>query len=47
MEKLRVFGLLVLPTAAVTGLLVLYFDWRARLLSRIRGDERNEHGEAA
>jgi hypothetical protein len=32
-EKLRVFGLLVLPPAIAAGLVVVYFDWRAKLLN--------------
>jgi hypothetical protein len=32
---LRVFGLVMLPVAIVASLLVLYFDWRAKLLHRI------------
>jgi hypothetical protein len=39
-EDVRVFGLVMLPMAIVAGLLVVYFDWRAKLLNRIR-DERN------
>ena len=46
MEEVRRFGLEMLPPAIVVGLLVVYFDWRAKLLSRIR-DERNEHQKAA
>ena len=45
-EEVRVFGLVMLPTAIVAGLLVVYFDWRAKLLNQIR-DERNEHRKAA
>jgi hypothetical protein len=45
-EEAGVFVLLVLPTAIVAALLVVYFDWRAKLLSRIR-DERNEYRQAA
>jgi Na+/glutamate symporter len=29
-SEVRVFGLVVLPTAIVAGLLVVYFDWRAQ-----------------
>jgi hypothetical protein len=36
----------MLPTAIVAGLLVVYFDWRAKLLNQLR-DERNEHRKAA
>jgi len=45
-QEVRVFGLVMLPTAIVAGLLVVYFDWRAQLLSRIR-DERNKYRRAA
>lgn len=45
-EELRVFGLVMLPTATVAGLLVLYFDWRAKLVDRIR-DDRTEHRKVA
>ena len=45
-EEVRVFGLVMLPTAIVAGLLVVYFDWRAELLNRIR-DERHEDRKAA
>ena len=40
-EQVRVFGLVMLPTAIVAGLLVVYFEWRAKVLNRIR-DERYE-----
>jgi hypothetical protein len=33
--EVRVFGLVMLPTAVVASLLVVYFDWRARLQRRI------------
>jgi hypothetical protein len=45
-EEVRVFGLVMLPTAIVAGLLVVYFDWRANLLSRIR-EKRHEYRKAA
>ena len=45
-EQVRVFGLVILPTATVAGLLVVYFEWRAKLLNRIR-DERYEGRKAA
>lgn len=45
-KEVRAFGLVVLPTAIVAALLVVYFDWRANLLNQIR-DERNEHRQAA
>jgi hypothetical protein len=41
-EEVRVLALVILPTAIVASLLVMYFDWRARLLNRIR-DERHEY----
>ena len=44
-EELRVIGL-VLPIAIVTGLLIVYFEWRTKLLSRLR-DGRHEHRKAA
>ena len=43
-EEVRLFGLVMLPTAIVAGLLVVYFDWRAKLLRRVR-DQR--HGRKA
>ena len=30
-SEVRVIGLVLLPTAIVAGLLVVYFDWRAKL----------------
>ena len=33
--ELRVFGLVMLPTGIVAGLLVVYFDWRAKLRRRV------------
>lgn len=45
-EEVRVFGLVMLPTGLVAGLLIVYFDWRAKLLNRIRA-ERNEYRRAA
>ena len=45
-SEVRVFGLVVLPTAIVAGLLVVYFDWRAKLRHRILAD-RDEHKKAA
>ena len=43
-EEVRVLGLIALPTAIVASLLVLYFDWRARLQRRILA-ERDTHHE--
>ena len=45
-EEVRVIALVLVPTAIVAGLLVVYFDWRAKLLSGIR-DERHESRKAA
>ena len=45
-EQVRVFSLVMLPTATVAGLLVVYFEWRAKLLNRIR-DECYEDRKAA
>ena len=45
-SEVRVFGLVVLPTAIVAGLLVVYFDWRAKLRNRILAD-RDDHGKTA
>ena len=42
----RVFGLVVLSTAIVATLLVLYFDWREKLLWRMLS-ERRDHRKAA
>jgi hypothetical protein len=44
-EELRVIGLVMLPTAIVAVLLVVYFEWRAKLLDAIR-DERRERRKA-
>ena len=45
-SRLPVIGLVMLPTAIVAGLLVVYFEWRAKLLNPIR-EERHEHRKAA
>ena len=45
-EEVRVFGLVVLPTAIAASLLVGYFDWRAKLLNGMR-DEGKEHRKTA
>ena len=45
-EEVRVFGLVILPTGIVAGLLVVYFDWRAKLRRRVVA-EREEHRTAA
>ena len=44
--EVRVFGLVMLPTAIVAGLLVGYFDWRAKLRRRVLG-ERDTHRKVA
>ena len=41
----RVLGLAILPTAIVAGLLVVYFDWRAKLRRRVLG-ERDTYRKA-
>jgi hypothetical protein len=35
-EEMLVFALVMLPMAIVASLLVLYFDWRRRLMRRAR-----------
>jgi hypothetical protein len=45
-SELRVFGLVMLPTAIVAGLLVVYFDWRAKLRRRVLA-ERDTYRKAA
>jgi hypothetical protein len=42
-SEARVFGLVVLPAAAVAGLLVVYFEWRGNLRRRIM-TEAEDHG---
>lgn len=37
----RVFGVVAPPTAIVAGLLVVYFDWRERLLRRMLGEPKD------
>jgi hypothetical protein len=44
-EEVRVFGLVILPTGIVASLLVVYFDWRARLRRRLA--ERDGYRAAA
>jgi hypothetical protein len=34
-EALRLLGLVILPTGIAAGLLVVYFDWRAKLRRRV------------
>jgi hypothetical protein len=45
-SEVRVFGLVILPTAIVAGLVVVYFDWRAKLRRRVLG-ERDTYRKAA
>lgn len=45
-SEVRVFGLVMLPTAIVAGLLVVYFDWRANLRRRVLA-ERDTYRKAA
>jgi hypothetical protein len=44
--EVRVFGLVALPTAIVASLLVVYFDWREKLLRRMLAEPKN-HQKAA
>lgn len=37
-EQVRVLGLVILPTGIVAALLVVYFDWRAKLRRRVAAD---------
>ena len=45
-SEVRVLGLVMLPTAIVAGLLVVYFDWRAKLRRRVLA-ERDTYRNAA
>jgi uncharacterized membrane-anchored protein len=45
-EGVRVFALVILTTGMVAGLLVMYFDWRAKLRRRAMAD-RDAHRTAA
>ena len=42
-DEVRVFGLVSLPTGVVAALLVLYFDWRAKLQRRILAEREDGH----
>jgi hypothetical protein len=44
--ELRVFGLVALPTGTVAGLLIVYFDWRERLLRRMLGERKGDQKSA-
>jgi hypothetical protein len=48
-EEVRVLGLVTLATAIVVSLLVMYFDWRGRMIRRLRTehDAHQEFDEAA
>jgi hypothetical protein len=43
-EEVRVIGLVILPTGVVASLLVLYFDWRAKLQRRILAERDDRPG---
>ena len=40
-DELRVVGLVTVPMAIVASLLVLYFDWRAKLQRRILAERED------
>ncbi len=42
-EEVRVVGLVTVPPSIVAGLLVLYFDWRAKLQRRILAERDDRH----
>jgi hypothetical protein len=48
-NEVRVIGLVGLPTGIVAALLVLYFDWRAKLQRQIldESDDRHDLRKAA
>ena len=39
--EVRVFGLVALPTTIVASLLVVYFDWREKLLRRMLAEPKD------
>ena len=45
-SEVSVFARVILPMAIGAGLLVVYFDWRAKLRNRILAD-RDDHRKAA
>jgi hypothetical protein len=45
-SEVRVFGLVALPTAIVAGLLVVYFESRAKLRNRILADRYDKRKAA-
>lgn len=45
--EVRAFGLVALPTAIVASVLVVYFDWRQKLLRRmLRAEDQRRHALA-
>jgi hypothetical protein len=42
----RVFGLVALPTAIVASLLVVFFEWREKLLRRIQAEPKDNEKAA-
>lgn len=42
-QEVRGLALVILPAAIVTALLVLYFDWRAKLQRRMLGERNGGH----
>jgi uncharacterized membrane protein len=44
--ELNVFGLVALATAMLASLLVVYFDWREKLLRRMLAEPK-DHRKAA
>lgn len=45
-DEVRVFGLVILPTGIVAGLLVVFFAWRDNLRRQVVAD-RDRHRTAA
>jgi hypothetical protein len=45
-EEVRVFGLVILPTGIVAALLVVYFDWRAKLRRRVVAGREGQQAAA-
>ena len=39
--EVRVFGLVMVPTAIVAALLVVYFDWREKLRRRMLAESKD------
>jgi hypothetical protein len=40
-DRLRGLGLVLLPTAILASLLVVYFDWRRRLMRAVRAEHES------